>query len=223
MFVVGRLAPQPAPQVLAALDDIETATIGHVREAGFLDPAIRPLDPTRRLCGSALTVSIPGDDGTALAHALSIARPGDVIVVERCGDVRHACWGAITTASAASIGVIGVVIDGFVTDIAAIRRADFPVWCRGTSPITTKMRGTSGSIGRPVACGGVVVRTGDVVLADESGVLVLDPAEVGPLAAQARAMQAAEPAIIARLAAGEKLGDINGASALVAGKILTPD
>ena len=190
------------------LSDIETATLGHFLEQGFMAQVIQGVIPEARVFGPALTVRLPGSDGTALVHALSAAEPGQVIVVDRCGDLRHACWGAVTTAAAASRGVAGVVIDGYITDHSAILAAGFPVWCRGRSPLTTKIRGGGGEIGATITCGGVRVEMGDIVLADENGVVVLDPETAADHVARARAMQASEPDTIARLKAGETLAEI---------------
>jgi len=198
------------------LSDIETATLGHFLDEGFMTPAMQGIVPDARVFGPALTVRLPGSDGTALVHALSSARPGEIIVVDRCGDRRHACWGAVTTAAAQSRGVAGVVIDGFVTDVSAIAAAGFPVWCRGRAPITTRIRGTDGAVGVPVVCGGVRVVPGALVLADENGVVVLDPEDAPAHVEKARAMQAAEPTTIKRLKSGETLAEITNAPSLPA-------
>ncbi|GAB5378306.1 MAG: RraA family protein [Acuticoccus sp.] len=203
------------------LSDIETATLGHFLEQGFMAPAIQGVIEGARVFGPALTVRLPGSDGTALVHALSTVQPGEVIIVDRCGDERHACWGAVLSAAARSRGVAGVIIDGYMTDRSAILDAGFPVWCRGRSPVTTKIRGNGGEIGATITCGGVRVDPGDIVLADESGVVVLDPATVGDHAARARAMQDAEPATIARLEAGETLAAITRPPALARGPATT--
>ncbi|NVK35793.1 MAG: RraA family protein [Rhodobacteraceae bacterium] len=187
------------------LSDIESATIGHFLSDGFLSPAIQGLLPEKRVFGPALTVRLPGDDGAALVDALAEAQPGQVIVVDRCGDLRHACWGAVTTCAAKARGVAGVVIDGFMTDRSAIIAEDFPVWCRGRSPVTTKPRGKSGEVNVEITCGGVVVRPGDIVLADESGVVVLDPAQAEAHGQRARQMQHDELGVLERLRAGETL------------------
>ncbi len=190
------------------LSDIETATLGHFLSEGFMVPSIQGLAPERRVFGPALTVRMPGDDGAALVEALSIAEPGQVIVIDRCGDLRHACWGAVTTSAAKARGIKGVVIDGFVTDRSAILANDFPVWCRGRSPITTKARGLSGDVNVPINCGGAAVRPGDMILADESGVVVLDPSHAEEFCARARQMQHDEIGILNRLQNGETLAQI---------------
>lgn len=190
------------------LSDIETATLGHFLETGFMAPSLQGLLPGRRVFGPALTVRIQGDDGAMLTDALSAAKPGQVIVIDRCGDLRHACWGAVTTAAAKARGVVGAVIDGFVTDRSAIEHEDFPVWCRGRSPITTKPRRLGGDFNVTVGCGGVSVRPGDIILADENGVVVLDKKQAANHAACARKMQEDEVGILERLRAGETLADI---------------
>lgn len=190
------------------LSDVETATLGHFLETGFMAPSVQALLPDRRIFGPALTVRLHGDDGSALVDALSSAEPGQIIVVDRCGDMRHACWGAVTTCAAQARGVLGAVIDGFITDRSAITTAGFPVWCRGRSPVTTKPRGVGGEINVPINCGGANVRPGDIVLADESGVAVLDPAQAAAHAARALQIQEAEIGILERLRAGETLAAI---------------
>ena len=196
------------------LSGLETATFGHFLDQGFMANMIQALVPATRVFGPVLTVRLPGRDGTALVHALSTAEPGEIIVVDRCGDTRHACWGAVTTAAAQARGVAGVVIDGFVTDRSAILEAGFPVWCRGQAPLTTKIRGAGGAVGGSVTCGGVRVGPADIVLADENGVVVLAPETIDEHAAQARAMQAAEPETIRRLRNGETLASITDAPPL---------
>lgn len=191
-------------EAIRLLLDVETATIGHFLDNGFMPPAIQCLRERVRICGPAFTVALPGDDGTALALALSRAKAGDVLVVERGNDDRHACWGAVMSAAAEAVGLAGVVIDGFVTDLSAIRDKGPPVWCKGRSPLTTKLRG-GGTFGGRVRCGEVLVEPGDIILADENGVLVLNPSSAVAMARKALAIQADEPGIVARILAGEKL------------------
>ncbi|NSZ61202.1 RraA family protein (plasmid) [Agrobacterium tumefaciens] len=196
------------------LSQVETATLGHFLVEGFMAPSIQALVPGARIWGPALTVRLPGTDGAALAEALSVAKPGEVIVVDRCGDLRHACFGAVTATAAKSRGVAGVVIDGFVTDLAALLEIGVPVWCRGRSPITTRNRRVSGNIRGVVSCGGSMVSQGDIILADESGVVVLDPATAAQHAATALKMQHDEISILERLRAGETLKDITAPAKL---------
>lgn len=212
------IAPMPAPfdeALRQQLLDCEPATIGHFREAGFVDPAIRSVLAETRIAGTAVTLSLPPSDGTLLNHAMRLVRPGDVLIIDRQGDERHACWGGVMTQVAKCLGVAGVIIDGKATDAATIREQDFSVWSRGVAALTTKLAGVGGAMNAPVSIGGVVVQPGDAILADENGVLVLPRNEVATTAAHAIELQAQEETVLARVAAGECLPDISGATALV--------
>jgi len=216
MFEIQPRKARKSASLISALNRVETATLGHILTDGFMSPSLQRIFGNERICGPALTVSVPPDDGAILAHAVSLAEPGDIIVIDRQGDERHACWGSVMTAAAQARGIVGAVIDGFITDAEAISASGFPVWCRGRSPLTTKLIGRGGTIHADIHCGNVLVRSGDLVLADESGVCVLALDELAPIVETALAMQAAEPGIISRVRAGEKIDDINGARALIA-------
>ena len=212
MFTLNPLPSRLAPDLVQKLVRAEPATIGHFRDWGFMDPAIKAMQPDVRIAGPAVTVHQPGVDGTIIGYAMGQLRAGDVLVVDRCGDTRHAGFGGVVAYAAKVAKVAGVVIDGMVADIGEIRRYGVPVWCRGVSSITTKRIGLGGSFCIPVSCGGVAVRPGDVVIADECGVVVLDPADAEAAADRAIAMQDAEGNTRARLDAGERLPDISGAT-----------
>ncbi|MCA0941845.1 RraA family protein [Salipiger pacificus] len=194
--------------MLPDLSAVETATLGRVLRQGFMVPSIQALLPGTRIFGPALTVRLPGPDGTALIEALSVAEPGEVIVIDRCGDLRHACFGAVMGHAACARGVAGVVIDGFVTDRAALEALGLPVWCRGRSPLTTRLRNLAGDVGGLITCGGATVARGDIILADENGVAVLDPAEAARHAATALRLQQEEAQIIRGLQEGRSLSSL---------------
>ena len=216
MFTLNPLPPQLTPALVQKLVRAEPATIGHFRHWGFMDPGLKAMQQDVRIAGPAVTVHQPGVDGTIIGYALGQLRPGDVLVVDRCGDMRHAGFGGVVCYAAKVAKVAGVIIDGVVADIAEIRRYGVPVWCRGLSAITSKRIGMAGSFCAPISCGGVAVRAGDVIIADECGVLVMDPADAEAAADRAIAMQDAEAATRARLDAGEKLPDISGATKVLA-------
>ncbi|MDE2332905.1 MAG: RraA family protein [Rhodospirillales bacterium] len=200
--------------VIALLCQVETATVGHWRHWGFCDRRIAPV-LRRRVAGTAVTVAIPGPDSTLLHHAVGLLRPGDILVVDRLGDDRHACWGGWLTTAAKAAGAAAGVVDGPCTDIEEIEASGFPMWCRGMAPITTRLYDLGGRLNHPVAIGGAVVMPGDAVLCDESGVLVLPPAEAEAEAREALARQERGLAMQAKVAAGDKLGTLSGATATV--------
>jgi len=213
-----RIAPMPQ-QIPAALVEklrrVETATIGHSQHWGFMDRGIQPLLRGKRIAGAAVTLAIPGQDSTLLHHTLGLLRPGDILVVDRLGDDRHACWGGGVTIAAKAAGAVGGIVDGPCTDLAEIEDSDFPMWCRGMSPITTRLYNLGGTLNLPISCGNVPVRAGDVILADESGVLVLPADQAEAIADAALVRQERGERSQQRVKAGEKLGDISGASRMV--------
>ncbi len=214
-----RLADYPAALDRAALQSlakVETATAGHYFHDHFMDSGIRPLIEPARIAGTAVTLSIPNADSTLLYHALDRVRPGDVLVIDRAGDTRHAAWGGFMALVAKVRGLAGVVIDGAVTDPAAIREAGVPTWARGVSPITTKLLNLGGSFNHPISCGGVAVRAGDAILADDCGVLVLAPDEVAGITKLALFDQEDEGTWVKRVLAGEKLQDMVDIAAMIA-------
>jgi 4-hydroxy-4-methyl-2-oxoglutarate aldolase len=214
-YEIGSMPPQVSSEVIALLRQTETATVGHWRHWGFCDRRIQQLLPFPRVAGTAVTVAIPGPDSTALHHALGLLRPGDVLVVDRLGDDRHACWGGGVTIAAKAAGAVAGVVDGPCTDIEEVRASAFPLWSRGLAPITTRIYDLGGRINMPVSIGGVVVMPGDAVLCDESGVLVLPPGEAEAEARAAIAKQESGLRTQERCARGEKLGDLSGATAKV--------
>ena len=214
-YEIDPMPAQISAEVVALLEQTETATVGHWRHWGFCDRAIQPLLRRRRVAGTAVTLAIPGPDSTLLHHALGLLRPGDILVVDRLGDTRHACWGGGVTVAAKASGAKAGVVDGPCTDMEEIEASDFPMWCRGMAPITTRLYDLGGMFNRPVSIGGAVVMPGDAVLCDDTGVLVLPPGEAEMEARQAIAKQKAGLQTQDRVASGAKLGEISGASAKV--------
>jgi len=216
-YAIDPMPPQISPEVIALLEQTETATVGHWRHWGFCDRRIQPLLRRKRVAGTAITLAIPGPDSTLLHHALGLLRPGDVLLVDRLGDDRHACWGGGVTVAAKAAGAKAGVVDGPCTDQEEVEASDFPLWCRGIAPITTRLYDLGGRLNQPVSIGGVVVMPGDAVLCDESGVLVLPPGEAESEARAAIERQARGLLTQGRVANGEKLGAISGATAKVLG------
>ncbi len=214
-FRIGAM-PAPLSDLLRQrLAEVETATVGHVRHWGFMDPAIQALGHGRRVVGTAVTLALPAQDSTLLHHTLGLLKPGHIVVIDRLGDRKHACWGGGVTNAAHAAGATAAIVDGMCTDPREIAELQFPVWCRGIAPITTRIYGLGGMLNMPVSCGGVVVNPGDIVLADENGVLVLPPDEVDEVAEFALAKQQRGHDNTRKIHQGARLGDLSGATKLV--------
>lgn len=214
-YEVNAMPAQISAEVVGLLEQTETATVGHWRHWGFVDRGIQPLLRKRRVAGTAVTLMIPGPDSTLLHHALGLLRPGDILLVDRLGDVRHACWGGGVTVAAKAAGAKAGVVDGPTTDLEEVEASDFPLWSRGQAPITTRIYDLGGRLNAPVSIGGVVVMPGDAVICDDTGVLVLPPGEAEAEARRAITTQERGLATQARVAKGEKLGEISGSTAKV--------
>jgi 4-hydroxy-4-methyl-2-oxoglutarate aldolase len=166
-----------------------------------LDLGIRAL-VDGAFAGPALTVEAH-DDPVPVLIAIEEARPGDVLVVITDPGSR-AILGEIFTAEARRRGVAGIVVDGRCRDLAGLRELGLPVHARGTDPGTgTLVEGPSH--GRPVTCGGVLVRPGDIVVGDDDGVVVIPPDRVAAVAERAAEIVAAETAVLAAIQAGTSL------------------
>lgn len=208
--------PEPIdPALLARLAEAETATVGHWRHIGFMNRGIQRLRPGPTVVGTAVTLAIPSSDSTLLHHLIGLLRPGDFVVIDRLGDDRHACWGGGITFGAKHAGAAGAVIDGPCTDLPEIEEWGFDVWCRGLSPVTTRLYDLGGAINIPVSCGGAVVMPGDAILADDSGVLVLPRDEIAAVAGEAVSRQAKGDERRSRIKEGAVTGQLSGASAMV--------
>lgn len=157
------------------VETLRSAGVSTVYEAaernGGMDPGIRPITEGQLLCGRALTVRCQPGDNLAVHQAVARASRGDVLVVDG-GGVIVGYWGEILTAAARKRGVAGLVIDGGVRDVGRLRELAFPVWSRGIS-MRSAMKVATGAVAAPVTCGGVEIATGDWVLADDDGVVIV--------------------------------------------------
>ncbi|SDI74318.1 Regulator of RNase E activity RraA [Pseudomonas flavescens] len=215
MYIIEALPEAIDPEELSVLLRAEPATIGHFITTGILSPQIRAHFENLRTVGTAVTVKMPGADGGILHYAMGCARPGDFLVVDRCGESVTAAMGGAMAYAAKQAGIAGIVIDGYVTDLGEIRQHGVPVWSWGASAITTRVKGEEGEFCTAVQCGGVVVRPGDAVIADENGIVIVPPAQALALARRAIEFQENEKHTLARLAQGEKFPDVVGSRPLI--------
>ena len=185
--------PPPPPDALAELIRLGTCRLVDVMGVGLLSSEIRPLlEPTPAIAGPAVTVKVrPGDFGM-IPWAVDRLEHGDVLVIDGAGHQERAIWGDFVSTRARQVGCAGVVIDGACRDIAGIRRLAFPVFSRGRTA-RGPTRDGGGAIEVPVVCGGISVLPGDLVVADEDGIVAVAGGELGAALRLGRAKLAAEP------------------------------
>ncbi|WDY60146.1 RraA family protein [Pseudomonas sp. PSKL.D1] len=195
--------------LIGKLREVSFATLGHFLECGFVSHEVRAMVPGGRIVGRALTLRLAEPDACAVNRALASLQPGDVLVIDTVGDHAHACVGAVTQYAARCQGAAGIVVDGVVTDLNELRSCQLPVFARGTSQLTTKLLGGAASaLNVAIHCGGVTVNPGEIVLADDNGVIALPDAPLAKVVDRALASDLAEPALLARLRNGEPLQQV---------------
>ncbi len=185
---------RPSRDMVAAFAKLSpTALADLLTLESVMRQGIRPLWPNMpRIAGPAFTVRTARHDNLMLHAAIYRAERGDVVVVE-AGDEEMAVAGGNVCAAAQRRGVAGFVIDGVIRDVAESRANGFPLFARGVSPIPGGKDGP-GEINAPVVCGGVTVHPGDVIVADEEGIVVVPRAQAAELLKKAEAKATADAA-----------------------------
>ena len=164
--------------------------------------SLKPMHRNGVLVGPALTVKARPGDNLMLHHALDIAQPGDVIVVDAGGDLSNALIGEMMVAYAIKKGVAGIVINGAIRDAASIGAGEFPVFAAGITHRGPYKDGP-GEVNVPIALAGMVIEPGDLVIGDEDGLLCVPFDQVAEVYDRAYAKHAAEQKQLEQIALGE--------------------
>ena len=201
-------------ELLDAYRRLPPATIGHVIDEGFVDGAIRPLANRVAVVGTAATLRLVDNDLAPTAAAIERLRPGDVLVIDQGGETRMACWGEMTSLAAKVKGCVGVIVDGAVTDVVEIEEQGLPTFVRAISALVgRRLDSDEGGVNVPVQCGGVAVHPGDLIVADDNGIVVIPPERAQEIGTRARAAEDRAPYQRIWLERGGSLADLSGKEA----------
>lgn len=165
-----------APDLLRRFEEFSSAELcdGEIVYSA-MDYHIKPMVTTKKIIGQAVTLKLMMGDSLLVTKAISLCKPGDVLVIDGRGSGNNALWGDHRSLVCKLLGLSGVVMDGAFRDIDENEKIGFPIYARAvTAGSSTK--NSNGEINVPISCGGVAVNPGDIVVGDRNGVVVIPPA-----------------------------------------------
>ena len=185
-FCINSDYERPDPELTKALYELRSPLVSDAMgRFQVMDAALRPILDNRLIAGPAFTIKVPPHDNLLVHKSLQYVKPGDLVVIDAQGDTTCAILGDNMSFKYQKLGVAGLVIDGAIRDVAEVRELGFQIFARGIIPNGPAKNGP-GEINTPISCGGVLVRPGDLILADDTGIVVIPQNIAGEVIEKAR-------------------------------------
>ena len=207
---VVRKVARPDAELVKTLGDLGVATVHEAQaRTGLMRPYMRPIYPTAKAAGSAITISCHPGDNLMIHAAIEFCHQGDILVVSTTSESTDGMFGELLAESARAHGVVGLIIDAGVRDVKDLTEMQFPVWSKAVSAQGT-VKATAGSVNVPIVCAGTTVHPGDVIVADADGVVVVKRETAAEVARLSGERFAKEQKSRERLKSGELGVDMYG-------------
>ncbi len=221
-FLIIESIERPSKDIINGLSKYPTALLSDAMEKSqAMHSEIKPVIPIEKVVGPAITARTMVADYLTPVAAIDYAEPGDVLVIDVRGHRDTAIWGGLASTSCKSRGIVAVIIDGAIRDVAEIRKIQFPVFARAVTPNAGDCS-VLGDINVPIQCGGVLVNPGDIVVADTDGVVIVPANRAVQVLEKVKKQEEIEEKIRQLMSQGlscyEALKDVCGGFTITVGK-----